>query len=71
MLFVADKNRITYTRKTIHPSDSFLQHRIFADERQQLLRVLLPGQRPQTGAGTSGQDNGYHVSHLLNILQYE
>jgi hypothetical protein len=42
MLLVANKYRTSDIRETIHSLDSFLQHRIIADKRQELLRVLLP-----------------------------
>jgi len=46
-----------------HPFPSGLQHRQFARQRQELLRVRLARQRPQAGPGATGQNDGLDDAH--------
>jgi len=43
-----------------------LQHGVVADERQELLRIHLARQRPETGAGAAGEDHGNNRQHVVS-----
>ena len=56
---VADDDRRRGARDARRPQGGLLDHRALADERQELLRVHLPRQRPEPRAGAARQDDGY------------
>ena len=68
VLLVAHHHRC----RQIEPDDALgaahrgLQQRIVANQRQQLLGILLARQGPQAGTGATGQDNGqdHHVEGI-------
>ncbi len=63
---VADHNGVAQTNglagmlllNPVQPSHGLLEHGVLACQRQKLLWVGLPGQRPQTGSGSAGKNHG-------------
>ena len=53
MSFVADHQRSTQTIEAFQAQHGLLQHGSLTDQWQQLLRIELTGQGPETGAGTT------------------
>jgi hypothetical protein len=63
MLFIANEQRRRQISQTAKAQEGGLQHRVFADQRQELLWVFLAGERPEASAGATREDDGEDFGH--------
>ena len=65
VLLVADHDGTPNTAQGREPADGGLQQGVLVQERDELLGMELPGERPEPASGTARQDDGeYGGSHL-------
>ena len=56
--------------EAVEAADGFLQHGVQAGERKELFGLVFAGERPQTGAGAAGQDDGSKHREINKYREY-